>query len=251
MADLNERLRRAREELARCAETWDRRDRLSPGELHGLKIGMQDWLIEEVDAMMLSCCGDYAGCGKAFDETEMVHFKARVHPTEMLKDYHDTALPKYQGKSLCRDCWAKHPANIEEELMALVPNRTTVGFSTCWECARPPGSLHKEDCKVFSWPSSDVPIEGSFDAFSAAVRLLLEGKAEKKGYNSTGTDGVNPVDDFCEQFFKGHRLGEVLYKLLRFQRLGLPEDLEKAAAWLFLEWRAAQARKESHESHTQ
>ena len=84
---------------------------------------------------------------------------------------------------------------------------------------------------------------GDFDRFAAAVRHLLEAKAVEKGYNETGVDGPNVVDDFCESNFRGHRLGEVLYKILRFQRKGLPEDLEKAAAWLFLEWRAVDKRK--------
>ena len=79
----------------------------------------------------------------------------------------------------------------------------------------------------------------SFVAFCAAVESALAGKATDKGYHGGGPDSPNPLDDFSERFFPGHRLGEVLYKCVRFRKKGNVEDLEKAAAWLFLEWRAA------------
>lgn len=79
----------------------------------------------------------------------------------------------------------------------------------------------------------------SFDAFVNAVRALMERVSNEKGYNDHGVDGPNPLDDFCAKWFPTHRLGEVVYKCVRFQRKRDIEDLEKAAAWLFLEWRAA------------
>ena len=85
--------------------------------------------------------------------------------------------------------------------------------------------------------------ERTFAFFCAKVRDTMSGTAVTKGYNATGPDGSNPLDDFCGAFFPDHRLGEVVYKCVRFKRKRLLEDLEKAAAWLFLEWRIA-AREE-------
>ena len=79
--------------------------------------------------------------------------------------------------------------------------------------------------------------QNSFISFCAKVRDTMSGTAETKGYHDKGPDGPNPLADFCGAFFPGHRLGEVVYKCVRFKRKRLLEDLEKAAAWLFLEWR--------------
>ena len=77
----------------------------------------------------------------------------------------------------------------------------------------------------------------SYNDFCNAVRGLLDKGAAEKGYSKGGADGENPVNDFMQVQFPGHSLGEVLYKCLRYQAMGNREDLEKAAAWLYLVWK--------------
>ena len=77
----------------------------------------------------------------------------------------------------------------------------------------------------------------TFQDFSNAVRNLLDKGASEKGYSNGGADGENPVNDFMKAQFPGHSSGEILLKCLRYQKRGNREDLEKAAAWLFLMWK--------------
>lgn len=83
----------------------------------------------------------------------------------------------------------------------------------------------------------DAPdADPSFYEFMAEVRVLIESKAEDKGYNESGSDS-NPLMEFDLKFFPGHAAGEVLYKLVRYQAKRDKTDLTKAAAWLYLIWR--------------
>jgi len=77
-----------------------------------------------------------------------------------------------------------------------------------------------------------------FEVFCSEVKALMEGPVvQMKGYNSSGVDGPNELDKLIHSHFPGHSLGEVVYKCIRFKAKGDITDLEKAAAWLFLEWR--------------
>ena len=80
--------------------------------------------------------------------------------------------------------------------------------------------------------------ELSFQSFAGAVENLMTTSAESKGYNQTGVDGPNEVFDFITSHVgDGHALGEMIFKVLRYDRKRNPEDLLKVAAWAFLMWR--------------
>jgi len=72
-------------------------------------------------------------------------------------------------------------------------------------------------------------------AFFDGVIGIIEGKAQDKGY-SAGGDGGELLYKFVGANFKGHPLGEIVYKAVRYARKGDPADLLKAAAWAFLVW---------------
>jgi hypothetical protein len=88
--------------------------------------------------------------------------------------------------------------------------------------------------------AADVP------AFAADVeRQLLGGAAGKKGYNVGGADAKNPLYEFVlgTTGDHGHAMGECIYKIVRYQKRRNPEDVLKAAAWLFLIYRYHQERR--------
>ena len=75
----------------------------------------------------------------------------------------------------------------------------------------------------------------TFDEWTRRVRALLEPTAASKGYNTTGTDGPNELYSFVQGIVgDGHAIGEVIYKIKRYVARGDVEDLDKAAAWIFL-----------------
>lgn len=94
-------------------------------------------------------------------------------------------------------------------------------------------------------PLSGQDREDRIRLFFAAIREKLAGKAESKGYARDG-DG-SPLYDFVSSHIArggdAHGLGEVVYKIVRYQAKGDLEDLEKAAAWIFLAWDAEQRRE--------
>ena len=77
-----------------------------------------------------------------------------------------------------------------------------------------------------------------FIEFAGKIRSLLDAQASEKGYSGEGADGPNELYEFVRKHIGGnphaHALGEIIYKVIRFAARGNPEDLEKAAAWLFL-----------------
>ena len=83
--------------------------------------------------------------------------------------------------------------------------------------------------------------ERTFDEFCTHVHGLLNGTAQAKAYNTTGADGPNQLYEFVQSKISSggaaHALGEVVYKAVRYQAKGNPEDLLKIAAWAFLAWR--------------
>jgi len=81
--------------------------------------------------------------------------------------------------------------------------------------------------------------ERTFKDFVKEVQELLEGGAEKKGYNDTGVDGANELYQFLQNLSKNdsHALGEIIYKTVRYTNKKDPRDLAKIAAWAFLVWR--------------
>lgn len=76
-----------------------------------------------------------------------------------------------------------------------------------------------------------------FEVFCSEVSAIMTQAAESKGYNEGGPNAPNQLDDFMEKHFAGHALGEAAYKLVRYQAKNDPNDLIKAAAWIYLEWR--------------
>lgn len=89
------------------------------------------------------------------------------------------------------------------------------------------------------------PFRDEFDVFTRRALQILESKAEDKGYR-TGED-TRPggsLYTFVEEHFgkANHPMGEVVYKVVRAHETGRLEDVEKAAAWLFLVWVRSQAR---------
>ena len=76
--------------------------------------------------------------------------------------------------------------------------------------------------------------EQAFAQFFRAVRQIVLGKAQEKGY-SKGADGDGrELLDFIKSQFGDHPEGEIVYKLIRWRSKKNPEDLLKAAAWIFL-----------------
>jgi len=82
-----------------------------------------------------------------------------------------------------------------------------------------------------------APIEmRTFGSFIIRVRESLDRNAAKKGYNDSGAEGHNELYDFCNHFFPGHALGEIVHKCVRYSKKRNKEDLIKIAAWAYLEW---------------
>ena len=83
------------------------------------------------------------------------------------------------------------------------------------------------------------PYTGDFDIFCAAIYALLSETAAQKSYNTTGTDGPNPLYEFVREMSGGdaHALGEIVYKAKRFSAKHDIEDILKIAAWAFLIWK--------------
>lgn len=86
----------------------------------------------------------------------------------------------------------------------------------------------------------------TFEGFCGDVHGLLNGTAHAKAYNETGADGPNQLYEFVQGKIAGgtaaHALGEVVYKAVRYQAKGNPEDLLKIAAWAFLAWKYHSSR---------
>lgn len=74
----------------------------------------------------------------------------------------------------------------------------------------------------------------TFDDFMQDARELVDGTAKKKGYNQTGADGPNLLFDFIHRMGLTHSEGEIIYKIVRWHNKRNPEDLLKAAAWIWL-----------------
>jgi len=85
-------------------------------------------------------------------------------------------------------------------------------------------------------PSVETKIVPPFERFISGVADLVNRNAAKKGYNDTGAEGKNDLFDFCNKFFPGHSLGEIVYKAVRYSKKRNKEDLLKIAAWAYLEW---------------
>lgn len=80
-------------------------------------------------------------------------------------------------------------------------------------------------------------LEVSFAHFAESVRGMLTKSAEDKGYSGAKDPDVGgDLLAFVNKHFEGHSLGEVVYKAVRFRAKKDPKDLEKIAAWAFLEW---------------
>ena len=78
----------------------------------------------------------------------------------------------------------------------------------------------------------------TYDDYTAKVKTLLDNSARQKCYNDTGTDGPNQLFDFIYEITEmGHALGEIIYKVIRYNAKKNPEDLEKISAWAYLVWR--------------
>ena len=79
-----------------------------------------------------------------------------------------------------------------------------------------------------------------FSTFCDDVRKTMEGSAEEKAYNEGSVDGPNLLDQLAGKHFPGHSLGEIFYKTIRYMKRRDARDLEKIAAWAFLQWRRQQ-----------
>jgi hypothetical protein len=88
----------------------------------------------------------------------------------------------------------------------------------------------------------------TFQQFTAEVEKLLNGTAAGKGYNASGPDSQNALYEFVQHYISGggqaHAMGEIIYKAVRYQGRGNPEDLLKIAAWAFLAWKHHDTRPE-------
>ena len=94
----------------------------------------------------------------------------------------------------------------------------------------------------------------TFEKFVQQMHEFCGGTAASKGYNSTGVDGHNAVYHFVQEEVgmgtHGHGLGEIVYKVLCYQRRRNPEDLIKIAAWAFLVWKHHQEEEGSGEGES-
>ncbi len=80
----------------------------------------------------------------------------------------------------------------------------------------------------------DVPFASAYTAFCARAGTLLNGRADEKGYAARG-DGRDLMDFIADRGLT-HAEGEIIYKVLRWHSRRNPEDLQKIAAWAFLEY---------------
>lgn len=69
-----------------------------------------------------------------------------------------------------------------------------------------------------------------FESFTAGARRLMDEVAKEKGYDSD-------LLSFCQKMRLTHAEGEIIYKLVRYNRKRNPEDLLKIAAWAYLMWK--------------
>lgn len=74
-----------------------------------------------------------------------------------------------------------------------------------------------------------------WEEFMDQVTGILNQGAKDKGYDHD-RDGGKTLNDFVATYFKGHSLGEIVYKAVRYQSRQDPTDLLKIAAWAYLEW---------------
>lgn len=84
-----------------------------------------------------------------------------------------------------------------------------------------------------------MAVDNSIDemeGFFIQVREILESKAKDKGYLSPVG---NVLMDFMNYEFPDHALGEIIYKVVRYNSKKDPVDLIKIAAWacLVYNWR--------------
>jgi len=68
------------------------------------------------------------------------------------------------------------------------------------------------------------------DEFDREVKAILERKSRSKGYDG----GYGQLWKLCREL--PHPLGEIIYKVIRYHRKGIPEDLVKIAGWAKLVW---------------
>jgi hypothetical protein len=83
------------------------------------------------------------------------------------------------------------------------------------------------------------PTERTFGDFMGLVFDLLDGEADRKGYNGGGPDAPNPLYEFVADMNGGpqHALSEIIYKVKRYAMTRDEADLIKIAAWACLAWR--------------
>lgn len=81
-----------------------------------------------------------------------------------------------------------------------------------------------------------MTLDESWDAFCRESHGLLNGDAQGKGYAQEGRDGRPMLDFVANHCGGGHALGEIVYKVVRWNQKRDPKDLLKVAAWAFLEW---------------
>ena len=92
--------------------------------------------------------------------------------------------------------------------------------------------------------------ERSAKEFLTELNNLLEETAKEKGYSDQGTEGDNKLYEFIHgQLGNGshvHALGEIVYKVVRYNSKKNPEDLVKIAAWALLVWQHHQQPESPH-----
>lgn len=76
----------------------------------------------------------------------------------------------------------------------------------------------------------------SMEEFNQLVRDIVFATAHSKGYASNPEGDGRDLLDFIEAHFHGHAEGEMVYKIVRWEKKRNPEDLLKLVAWAFLVW---------------
>lgn len=108
------------------------------------------------------------------------------------------------------------------------------------------GSITEDICNVIGcgkskysdlhWPIEyHQNFEEALKEFHKSLDEILLFAAKTKGYHGAATDGRKLFDEAHTENY-GHPIGEIKYKLRRFQSTRDPIDIVKVAAWAFLIW---------------
>jgi hypothetical protein len=87
------------------------------------------------------------------------------------------------------------------------------------------------------------PFNQSVKEFCEELERCLGTDALNKGYSTASEQGGRELFDDTHKYAPGHASGEIMYKIIRFDKLHTEKDMIKIAAWAFLKWDAEMRKK--------